>query len=116
MADFIVTTDGLDNNPATPSAVPPINWAIATGTANALAAAYTPANTGLTDGLALAVRAIAANTTTTPTFAPDGLTPHVITKYGGTALASGDIGAAGQELLLRYNLANTRWELLNPKT
>ena len=34
---------------------------------------------------------------------------------GGTALAVGDISADGHELILRYDLANTRWELLNPR-
>jgi hypothetical protein len=37
-----------------------------------------------------------------------------LTKHGGVALIAGDIAAAGQELLLAYNEAVPRWELLNP--
>lgn len=91
-----------------------LNWVAAAGTADALTAVYSPVNTALSDGLLLFTRAGAANATTTPTFAPDGLTAHTITKSGGVALAAGDIVGAGHELELRYNLANTRWELLNP--
>lgn len=91
------------------------SWAAATGAADVITAAYAPVNTALTDGLLLGVRALAANATTTPTFSPDGLTAHTITKVGGSALAAGDIPAALAEMLLRYNLANTRWELLNPQ-
>ncbi len=93
-----------------------IVWAIATGTANAIAASYAPAIASLVDGQLCFVRAASANTTTTPTFAPSGLTPEVITKLGGVALAIGDISGAGHELILRYKLASTRWELLNPAT
>lgn len=95
---------------ATGTVVP---WAVATGSADAIAAAYSPVNPSLTDGLTLSFRASAANATTTPTFAPDGLTAHTITKEGGTALAIGDIPAALAECTVTYNLANTRWELKN---
>jgi hypothetical protein len=66
------------------------------------------------DGQICCVRATATNATTTPTFAPNGLTARTITKLGGSALIAGDISADNHELILRYNLANTRWELLNP--
>ena len=90
-----------------------VNWVAAGGTADALTATYSPSVGSLTDGLICFVRASAANATTTPTFAPNGLTAHTITKKGGAALAVGDITAALAELILIYNLANTRWELLN---
>jgi len=89
-------------------------WAAAGGTADAITASYTIPITALVDGQLCYVRAGAANATTTPTFSPNGLTARTIVKAGGTALAVGDIAAAGQELILRYNLASTRWELLNP--
>ena len=60
------------------------------------------------------VGATAANATTTPTFSPNGLTARTIVKTGGNALAAGDIVGDGHELILRYLLASTRWELLNP--
>lgn len=91
-----------------------LNWTIAGGSADALTATFTPAITALVDGQFCCVRAAAANATTTPTFAPNGLTAHTITKSGGTALAAGDIPGNFAEIILRYNLANTRWELLNP--
>lgn len=87
--------------------------AAAGGTADALTADFTP-DVALADKTVVAVVAASANATTTPTFAPDGLTAHTITKFGGQALVAGDIRAAGHVLLLEYNLAGTRWELLNP--
>lgn len=84
------------------------------GTADAITATYSPANGSLTDNLLLAVNAANANATTTPTFAPDGLTARTIVKEGGAALVAGDIRGIEHCLLLRYDLANTRWELLNP--
>lgn len=89
-------------------------WIAAGGTADAITATYSPAVTSLVDGMELDFRATAANATTTPTFSPSGLTPHVITQNGGTALVANNIPAALFEGQLRYNLANTRWELMNP--
>jgi hypothetical protein len=88
--------------------------AAAGGTVDAITADFTPDIT-LADQKIVAVVAAGANTSTTPTFAPDGLTAHTIVKNGGAALAAGDIAAAGHVIILEYNLANTRWELLNPK-
>lgn len=93
------------------SAISP--WAVAGGTANAITAAFTPTVTSLLDGQVLSFRALLANTTTTPTFQADATTARVITKRGGAALAVGDIPAPAAECIVRYNLANTRWELLN---
>jgi hypothetical protein len=42
------------------------------------------------------------------------LPARTVTKVGGAALSPGDIAGNLHELLLRYNLANTRWELLTP--
>jgi hypothetical protein len=91
-----------------------LNWVAAGGTADALTATYSPAVTTLVDGQLFFVRASAPNATTTPTFAPNGLTPRTITKGGGAALAVSDIPFNLAEIVLRYNLANTRYELLNP--
>lgn len=97
-------------NPAS-TAMP---WVVAAGTADALTATYAPAIPAVYDGLVLSFRAANANATTTPTFAPSGLTARTITKKGGTALVAGDIAGNLAEYWLRYNSANTRWELLNP--
>lgn len=91
-----------------------INWVDGGGTADAITATYSPAITALVDGQLCFVRATAANATTTPTFAPNGLTARTIVKKGGSALVAGDIVGDGHELQLRYDLTNTRWELLNP--
>lgn len=91
-----------------------LNWVDGGGTADAITATYSPAITALVDGQLCCVRATAANATTTPTFAPSGLTARTIVKKGGAALVAGDIVADGHELILRYDLANTRWELMNP--
>lgn len=91
-------------------------WVVATGTPDGLTATYAPAIPALYDGLIVTFRASAANLTTTPTFSPNGLTVRVITKSGGVALAAGNIAGNLAEYIMRYNLANTRWELLNPTT
>ena len=83
------------------------------GTVDAITADYTP-NVTLANLTLVAFIATAANTTTTPTFAPDGLTAYTIVKKGGNALVVGDIAGAGFVAIVEYNLANTRWELLNP--
>ena len=84
------------------------------GAVDAITANYTPDLT-LADLTMCAFVALGANITTTPTFAPDGLTAHTIVKQGGVALAAGDIAGAGAVCIVEYNLAGTRWELLNPK-
>lgn len=114
MVDYYVGTEGLVGTPAAETVLQEVQWAVATGTADAVVAAYLTPVVALTDGLILGVRFALANLTTTPTFAPDGLTPHTITKLGGAALVPGDIAGPLAEGFLRYNLANTRWELLNP--
>lgn len=111
---FAVTTTGLRPDGSSPSSVPEVAWAIAAGTADAITTVNDPVVDALSDGLILGFRAAAANATATPTFAPDGLVPHTIVKLGGAALVPGDIPGALAECLVRYNLANTRWELLNP--
>lgn len=86
---------------------------IASGSSDAITATYVPAIT-LADMQLCAFRASSANTTTTPTFSPNGLTAHHITKQGGQPLTAGDIPNARAVCILEFDLANTRWELLNP--
>lgn len=90
-------------------------WVDGGGTADAITASYAIPITALVDGQLCYVRATAANATTTPTFSPSALTARTIVKNGGSALVAGDIAGDGHELILRYDLANTRWELMNPK-
>lgn len=86
------------------------------GTADAITATYTPSPTALANGMLLFVRASAANTTTTPTFSPNGLAAKIIVKGAGGALVAGDIAGAGQWLGLQYNQTLDKWVLLNPAT
>lgn len=109
--DYISKLNQLAAGCATTTATLPT--AAASGTVNAITAIYSPAITLSDKQLALFVSS-GANTSTTPTFAPNGLTAHTITTRGGTALLPGDIGPAGFVAFLEYNLASTRWELLNP--
>lgn len=83
------------------------------GTSDAITATYSPAIALVDKQIAVFV-ATAANTTTTPTFNPNGLGAHTITKDGGQPLGAGDIPGALAVCILEYNLANTRWELLDP--
>lgn len=116
-AEIIVRYNSVTATMEMVSVIPrEVQWVAAGGTADAITATYAPAVVAVYDGLLLAFRASAANTSTTPTFAPNGLTARTITKLGGGALVVGDIPAANAEVLVRYNLANTRWELLNPGT
>jgi len=91
-------------------------FAIAVGTVDAITASFTPALTALTDGMELRVRASGANTIPNPTFNADGLGAKTIKRLGNGALLEDDIVGAGHELLLRYNLSNDVFELLNPNT
>lgn len=91
-----------------------VSWAVAGGTGDALTATFAPALTTLVDGQLCFARAPGANTVTAPTFTPNGLPLHPITTFGGQSLLAGDIFGPLHELILRYNLAGARWELLNP--
>lgn len=89
-------------------------FATALGTSAALSVTYSVgAALSLVDGLTLGFRngSSVSNSSTAPTLAPNGLTAHPITKNGGQALSAGDLAVLG-EFFVRYNLANTRWELV----
>ena len=60
----------------------------------------------------LILSTIAANTTTTPTLQPLGLTAQTIVLSGGGALVPGDLVPGGRALL---NPTGTKWILLNPQ-
>ena len=96
-------------------------WDAAAGTAQAITVQFAQTFNNLPDGKLVNVRATLANTAAAPTLtifnhgtAAFGPTP--ITKKGNQALAANDIRAVGHELILRFNLAGARWELLNPTT
>ncbi|HET8689057.1 MAG TPA: hypothetical protein VFM18_20800, partial [Methanosarcina sp.] len=93
-------------------------YATAGGTVDAITASYTVPYPVLVNGYTLDVRVSGGNATTTPTFAPtlngSAQTARTIVKVVNNsvvALAAGDLNGVAQ---LRYDLANTRWILLNP--
>jgi len=111
--DWSISVSGSRGATGATGATGTIPIAAAAGTVDAITSDYTP-DVSLADLTLVAFVATGANTSTTPTFAPDGLTAHTITKRGGAALVAGDIPGAGAVCIVEYNLANTRWELLNP--
>lgn len=86
------------------------------GTADVMTATLAPVPAALVDGMEVHLRAVGTNTVTTPSLNINGLGAKTITRSGGSALVAGDIPAALAEFTVRYNLANTRFELLNPAT
>jgi hypothetical protein len=90
-----------------------INYAAGAGSANAQTATYSPAIASLVNGLGVCWLPMAANTTTTPSFAPNGLTAKTITKVAGAALAASDLTTTAIACAI-YD--GTSWELQNPQT
>lgn len=88
--------------------------AAAGGTADAITATYSPAVTSLTNGMTLYVRAALANTTTSPTFSPNGLVATTIVRSNNQPLTAGDIAGAGHWLELQYDTTLSKWVLQNP--
>ncbi len=88
--------------------------AAAGGTVDVITATISPVISALTDKLRLCIIAAGANATTTPTFAPNGLTAKTIVKGSNQALVIGDIPGANFPMDLEYNAALTKWVLMNP--
>ncbi len=91
--------------------------AVATGTADAILGAFTPAIAALPAApgtLSVFVRAGGANLTATPTFEADGTAAKTIVKGANQALVAGDIAGAGHWLELQYDATLDKWILQNP--
>lgn len=84
----------------------------ATGTGNAMVVAAFATGYTLVDGDEIRVRAPGANTSTAPTIDLPGVGILTIYKLGGKALAIGDIGRSGHEIVLRYRASPARAELV----
>lgn len=89
---------------------------IAAAGTDTITATYAPAITALVNGMELCFRASAANTTSTPTFSPNGVTAKTIVKGHDLALTAGDISGQHHECRVRYNSTTDHWHLLNPRT
>lgn len=98
----------------TTSSYQPFAAVSAGGTANALTATLSPAITAILDGLVVLLRPLSANTSISVTLNLNGLGAKSITKHGNQPLYVGDIAGADHEIILRYNLSNDVFELLNP--
>lgn len=90
--------------------------ALATGTFDAIQAAFTPAITTLTDKQILYVTAIGVNSVTAPTFTPNNgvVAAKPIKKFNGALLDANNIAGAGHVLHLQYSASLDSWLLLNP--
>jgi hypothetical protein len=89
-----------------------LSTANAGGTVDAITATISGANT--VDHQIVAVVSAGKSTISNPTFQLNSDTARTITTRGGETLAPGDVGPAGHVMILEYNNANSRWELLNP--
>lgn len=119
-ADLLLTRQGTNDKSVTAKKLAEyiasqvgIPTAVAGGTADAITADFTP-NVALTNGTTVIVRAGAANATTAPTFAPDGLTAKTIVKGNNLALSAGDIAGAGHWLEMNFDATLDKWVLQNP--
>lgn len=88
--------------------------AVASGTADAITATFSPALTALTNGLVVYVRAANANASISPTFNPDSLGALPIVKGANLPLKDGDIGGSGYWMILQYDQEFNKWVLQNP--
>ena len=85
----------------------------ASGSANAITATFDkPIN--LTNGKRVLVRAVQANTSSSVTFAPNGLGAKSIVKGNNVPLEAGDIAGAGYWIELIYDSSFDKWVLQNP--
>lgn len=83
------------------------------GTADAITTVLTPSISAYADRM-IVFFTPDENNTGAATLAVNGLTARSIVKMGATALVAGDL-AAGVPAMVMYDLANTRWILLNPQ-
>lgn len=114
-----------DNNTTDPDSVGSANWKdlsafltgsfidkLPTGTVDAMVASITlPTLDASFAGVPGFVRAIGANTSTTPTYSG-----KTIVKGAGAALVAGDIAGAGHWIELQYDQTLDKWVLQNPAT
>jgi energy-converting hydrogenase Eha subunit C len=97
-----------------PSSPPGLFYFAGGGTANAQTVTPSPVlATALYSGLSVCWLPTAANTTTTPTLAVNGLAATTITKRGATALAASDLTTTAVACVV-YD--GTEWQLQNPQT
>ena len=86
------------------------NWkfpiASNTGTSDALLATYSPTISSLANHTLAMVVLSTPNTTTTPSFSPDGLPAKIIVNNAGTTIG---VGALSGTVTLRYDSGLDKW-------
>ena len=82
------------------------------GTVDAMTVVMSPVTTVYSTHFFYRITSLGPNTITAPTINVDGIGVKTLKKLGSVALAVGDTGAAGTELLIGYN--GTSLLLLNP--
>lgn len=90
-----------------------VAYAAGGGSANAQTVTLSPAIGSYTPGLGVCWLPTAANTTTTPTLAVNGLAADPITKFGAASLAANDLTVTAVACV-KYLAGN--WQLQNPQT
>ena len=113
---YIIDSTGAITSPATAQSIQQQSFtaAAAGGTGDAITATLNPPLTSLIDKIRVWITAAAANTTTIPTFSPNGLTAKTIVKWSNTPLLPGDIPGANAIILLEYNSTLDKWVLIDP--
>jgi hypothetical protein len=95
-------------------------YAIGGGTSNAITGELVSPLTSITDGFYVIVRALSANTTTTPTFQLTlGTTVqpvYTIVKGNNQPLVAGDISGSGFPIQLVFSTNFNAWVMLNPQS
>lgn len=116
-----IVGDGTDIQSAVTDAAALFGETVATatgGTSDAITATFAPVPRYPSNGVSLSVRALSANTTTTPTFTPNSgtIAAKTIVKGAGAPLSAGDIAGSGHWIELQYDPTFDKWVLLNPAT
>lgn len=90
-----------------------MNYAVDSGTADALVISLSPAMPELKAGSApiRVKKSAAANTTTTPTIIVNGIGPATITRFDGSAVEAGELAANS---ILELIPDGTNWRLVSP--
>ena len=88
-----------------------VRYGADTGAVNAMAASCWPPVSALADGMIFEVTPLFTNTSTTVTFAPNGLTPLNVVRWDMSALSIGDVT---NKALMAYHAATNKFLLLNP--
>lgn len=87
------------------------NYAVATGTANAITVTMSPTNVAMTDGQRIYFQATANNTSAT-TLSVDGLTAYAVINSAGGVLVGGEITSGGMYEII-YSSTATKFTLVN---